>query len=67
MLSAAELWRSGADDKYQSIAHTLAAANLLHIADAYWYGLTGQTDMDTVPLHRHLLLVAASNNNPKKQ
>jgi len=36
MLSAAELWRSGADDKYQSIAHTLAAANLLHIADAYW-------------------------------
>jgi len=39
MLSAAELWRSGADDKY----HTLAAANLLHIADAYWLW-TDRTD-----------------------
>jgi len=56
-LSAAELWRSGAG-KYRSIARALAAANLLHVAAAYWVWIDG-----TYRGHRIVTLEAASVNN----
>ena len=52
-LSAAELWRSGDDGKYRSIDRALAAANLLHVAAAYWVRVDGtDRQTDSVPLHR---------------